>query len=107
MLRIVDDIVLTVGNVHGLCKIIARQDPDLSKQIRRAISSVGLNAAEGLSAKGGNRSVRLESAMASGREAIMGLRISGAAGYLDAQRVATQTDTIDRIVATLYKLTYR
>lgn len=106
-LRIVDDIVQTIGTVHGLCRIISRQDPDLSRQMKRAINSVGLNSGEGLSARGGNRTVRLESAMTSGREVIFGLRIAGAAGYLDAERVAREIDTLDRIVATLYKLAYR
>ncbi len=106
-LRIVDDIIQTIGTIHGLCRVIGRQDADLSKQIRRAINSLGLNSGEGLSARGGNRTVRLESAMASGREVIFGLRIAGAAGYLDAERVAREVDTLDRIVATLYKLCYR
>lgn len=106
-LRILDDIVETVGTIHRLCRIIARQDPDLSKQLKRAINSVGLNSGEGLFARGGNRTVRIESAMTSGREVILGLRIAGAAGYLDAERVAREVDTLDRIVATLYKLAYR
>ncbi len=87
--------------------VVARHDPDLCKQIRRAINSVGLNAGEGLHARGGNRTVRLESAMTSGREVILGLRVAGAAGYLDAEQVARDVDTLDRIVATLYKLAYR
>ena len=106
-LRIVEDIVQTIGTIHGLCRVIGRQDPDLSRQMKRAINSVGLNSGEGLYARGGNRTVRLESAMASGREVILGLRIAGAAGYLDPERVAKEVDTLDRIVATLYKLTYR
>jgi four helix bundle protein len=106
-LRILDHIVQTVGTIHQLCRVIARQDPDLSKQMKRAINSVGLNAGEGLWARGGNRTVRIESAMASGREVILGLRIAGAAGYLDSQRVAREVDNVDRIVATLYKLAYR
>lgn len=106
-LRVLDDIVHTVGIVHRLCLVIARQDPDLSRQIKRAINSVGLNAGEGLSARAGNRTVRLESAMASGREVILGLRIAAAAGYLDAERVTREIDSVDRIVATLYKLAYR
>lgn len=106
-LRIVDDIVQTIGTIHGLCRVIARQDSDLSKQMKRAINSLGLNSGEGLSARGGNRTVRLESAMASGREVIFGLRIAGAAGYLAPDRVAREVDTLDRIVATLYKLAYR
>ena len=106
-LRIVDDIVLTVGTIHQLCRVVARHDPDLSKQLKRAINSVGLNSGEGLAARGGNRTVRIESAMNSGREVIFGLRIAGAAGYVDAERVAKEVDSLDRIVATLYKLAYR
>jgi four helix bundle protein len=106
-LRIVEDIIQIIGIIHGLCRVIARQDPDLSKQMKRAINSLGLNAGEGLSARGGNRTVRLESAMTSGREVIFGLRIAGAAGYLDSARVAREVDSLDRIVATLYKLAYR
>ena len=106
-LRILDDIVQTIATIHRLCRVVARQDPDLSKQMKRAINSVGLNSGEGLSARGGNRTVRIETAMSSGREVIMGLRIAGAAGYLDAERVAQEVDTLDRIVATLYKLAYK
>jgi four helix bundle protein len=106
-LRIAHDIVQTIGALHQLSRVVARQDPDLSKQMRRALNSIGLNSGEGLSARGGNRTVRLESAMASGREVIMALRIAGAAGYVDAERVAREADAVDRIVATLYKLAYR
>jgi hypothetical protein len=45
--------------------------------------------------------------MSSGREVILGLRIAGAAGYLDADRLAREVDTVDRIVATLYRLACR
>jgi four helix bundle protein len=82
-------------------------DPDLSKQIKRAVNSVGLNAGEGLSARGGNRTVRIESAMSSAREVILGLRIAGAATYLETETVAREVDRVDRIVATLYRLAYR
>jgi hypothetical protein len=50
-LRIVDDIVHTIGIIHGLCRVIARQDPDLGKQMKRAVNSLGLNSGEGLSAR--------------------------------------------------------
>jgi four helix bundle protein len=106
-LRIVDDIVWMVGRVHRLSRVIARQDRNLAAQTRDAATSVGMNAGEGLRAQGGNRTVRLESAMASGREVILGLRIAGAAGYLAQSVVAPEVDDVDRIVATLYKLAYR
>ena len=79
-LRIAHDIVETVGTLHQLSGVVARRDPDLGRQLRRAASSIGLNAGEGLAAQGGNRTVRLESAMTSGREVIMALRIASAAG---------------------------
>jgi four helix bundle protein len=106
-LRVTDDIINTIGTIHRLCAILSRRDPDLAKQVRRAINSVGLNSGEGLHATGGNRTIRLESAMTSGREVIFGLRIAGAAGYLEAERVAREIDNVDRIVAILYKLAYR
>jgi four helix bundle protein len=106
-LRIVDDIVTMISRVHRLCRQVARHDASLAKQMREASSSVGLNSGEGLYARGGNRTKSLETAMNSGRETILGLRISAAAGYLEDGLVAREVDDIDRIVATLYKLTYR
>jgi four helix bundle protein len=103
-LRILDDIVAMVARVHGLARKIARFDRDLARQITRASASVGLNAGEGLAGRGGTRTVRLNDAMCSGRETIMALRIAGACGYLDGGVVAAEVDTIDRVVATLYKL---
>jgi four helix bundle protein len=105
--RIAEDIIRTVGSLHHLTRHVSRRDPDLSKQLRRALNSVGLNAAEGLHSRDGNRTARLESAMASGREAIMALRIAAAAGYVPLERVTHEVDALDRIVATLYKLAYR
>jgi four helix bundle protein len=106
-LRVIDDVVDMVGRVHALAKIVGRQDLDLARQMRRSASSVGLNAGEGAYGRDGNRTTRLESAMCSGRETMIALRIAGAAQYLDRQIVAREVDTIDRIVATLYKLAYR
>lgn len=36
-LRILDDIVQTVSTIHRLCRVIARHDADLSRQMKRAI----------------------------------------------------------------------
>ncbi len=106
-LRIVDEIVEMVGRVHGLATRVGRRDADLARQMKRSSASVGLNAGEGLCSPNGNRTVRLESAMCSGRETIMALRISGAAGYLEASEVTAEVARIDRMVGGLYKLAYR
>ena len=37
----------------------------------------------------------------------MALRIAGAAGYLGGAVVASAADEVDRVVAILFKLTYR
>jgi len=107
MLRILDDIVEMVARVHVLARRIARNDRDLARQITRASTSVGLNAAEGLFGRGGTRTARLSDAIGSGRETMMALRIAGACGYLVAADTAGEIDGLDRIVATLYKLSRR
>ncbi len=106
-LRVVDEIVEMVGRVHGYARTVGRRDADLAKQMRRSSASVGLNAAEGLCGRNGNRTLRLESAMCSGRETIMALRIAGAAGYLERDVVTDEVKHVDRIVGGLYKLAYR
>jgi len=109
-LRIVDDIVAMVGRVHRHSRVVARQDRNLARQTRDAATSVGMNAGEGLRAQGGNRTVRLESAMAGDDLGTRGhprLRIAGAAGYLAEVTVAREVDEVDRIVATWHKLAYR
>ncbi len=106
-LRIIDEIVSMVGRVHRLAGEVARHDRDLASQVRRAATSVGLNAGEGLHARGGNRTTRLDSAMCSGREVIMALRIAGAAGYLEQAVVDREVNAVDRVVATLYRLSFR
>ena len=107
MLRIENEIVVMVGRVHGLARVVARRDKDLANQMKRSATSVGLNTAEGLWARKGNRTARLETAMCSGRETLMALRIAGAAGYLENELATRQAKQLDRIVGTLHKLTYR
>jgi four helix bundle protein len=106
-LRIEDEIVLMVGEVHRLARAVARHDGDLANQMKRAASSVGLNAAEGLWARKGNRVTRLDSAMCSGRETRMALQIAGAAGYLEKGEAAVYARELDRIVATLHVLAHK
>jgi four helix bundle protein len=105
-LRIVDDIVVAVGRLHRLARSVARHDRDLAGQMKSAASSLGLNAGEGLYGRGAKRTSQLDIAMCSGREVVMALRIAGAAGYLHTESAAQEAADVDRIVATLYRLTY-
>ena len=64
-----------------LIETIQRKDRDLASQVRRAVSSIALNAAEARGNAGGNSRVRLESALGSLYEAQAGIRLAIAWGY--------------------------
>jgi four helix bundle protein len=64
-----------------LVEVIQRRDRDLASQVRRAVSSIALNAAEAQGNAGGNTRVRLESALGSLYEAQAGIRLAIAWGY--------------------------
>lgn len=64
-----------------LVDAIARKGRDLASQVRRAISSIALNAAEAQGVGSGNSRVRFESALGSLYEAQAGLRLAIDWGY--------------------------
>jgi four helix bundle protein len=66
---------------RSLVATIQRRDRDLASQVRRAVSSIALNAAEAQGNAGGNTRVRLETALGSLYEAQTGLRLAIAWGY--------------------------
>jgi four helix bundle protein len=75
-----------------LVEAVQRRDRDLASQLRRAVSSIALNLAEGFGCTGGNRRLRFETALGSLKEAQMAIRISLAWGYF-SQSVAAETVT--------------
>ncbi len=64
-----------------LVEAIQRKDRDLASQVRRAVSSIALNAAEAQGNAGGNSRLRFESALGSLYEAQAGVRLAVAWGY--------------------------
>jgi four helix bundle protein len=59
----------SVRLVRPLIAVVVREDPDLARQLRRALSSIPLNIAEGESALGRNQRLRFVTALGSAREA--------------------------------------
>ena len=59
-----------------LIEAVNRRDRDLASQLRRAISSVALNLAEGFGCTGGSARARFETARGSLNEAQAGIRVA-------------------------------
>lgn len=83
---------------------VKHKDRDLAAQIRRALSRVGLNIAEGFGTAAGNARLRFLAARGSLYEAQAGLRIAVAWGYLSAPQVSVPLQQIDQLAARIYGL---
>jgi four helix bundle protein len=102
MLRIYEVALHLVRDVAPLAASLARKDPDLAKQLRRALSSVPLNIAEGSGQRGGRRGSHCSIALGSAREALAALRTAAAWGHIPEIN-AELADRFDHIIATLYR----
>jgi len=104
MLRIYEVSLSVIRKSRPVIDAIARHDPDLARQMRRASSSVTLNIAEGSSSQGRNRKARYFNALGSAKETRACLHVALAAGYIDAVD-DTLIDENERVIATLVRLT--
>ena len=82
MLRIYFVLLELVRELRPLLKELARKDPDLARQCRRALTSAPLNTAEGSYSRGKNRAARYHNALGSLREVLSCLEVAAALGYL-------------------------
>jgi four helix bundle protein len=95
-----------VRELAVLVPVIARQDADLAKQLRRAASSVPLNLSEGLQRVGGDRLHLWRVAAGSNAEIKAALKTAIAWRYLDEQAVEAALAFHDRVTAMLFKMTH-
>ena len=105
MLHIYPFILATVRLIRPLAQRIQRQDPDLGRQLRRALASVALNCAEGMYSRGKNREARYHTALGSAREVLACLEVGAALGYIEGPSVEL-CGRFDRILGTLSKLAH-
>ncbi len=103
MLRIYAVVLELIRSLVPLIREIERHDSDLARQLKRAMSSVPLNIAEGTYSRGKNRVVRYHTALGSAREALACLETALAFGYI-TQLDPTVSSTFDRVLGTLVRL---
>src|SRR6185503_19971564 len=101
MLRIYPFIIETLKLIAPLLREIARHDPDLARQGRRAGASIARNTAERHGNSGGN--VRFRTALGSTHEVVGCIDVAEPFGYVDAVDAEIRA-RLDRIAATLYRL---
>jgi len=90
-----------------LVETIQRKDRDLASQVRRAVTSVALNAAEAQGNAGGNSRLRFESALGSLYEAQAGIRLAVAWRYFSQAVAADVLEAMNRLGGRVYGLVRR
>ena len=101
MLKIYAEALEVVRELAVVVAEIDRHDPDLTRQLKKARSSIPLNIAEGSHARGARRNLHYGYAKGSANECIAVLESAYAAGYI---RVLPETviDKLRKIIGTLY-----
>lgn len=102
MLKIYDVILDIVRALRSTLEQVAHHDPDLARQMRRALTSVPLNVAEGASSRGRNRAARYHTGAGSMREVIAAIEVAVALGYMPSPDPAL-LDQMGLVVGTLMK----
>ncbi len=85
-----------------VCEEIRKHDPDLARQLRRALTSVPLNIAEGSESLGRNRIARYRTALGSTCETLACGDVADAFGYV--KLTDEQRDVAEHVRATLLNL---
>jgi four helix bundle protein len=101
---VLDLSIYAVERLRPVVAQIRRCDRELGEQIRRALSSVALNIAEGARSDGGNAIARFSSAAGSNHESRAALRLAVAWGYVQVEEVAEGEALLDRVAAILHRL---
>jgi four helix bundle protein len=90
-----------------LVEAIQRKDRDLGSQLRRALSSICLNLAEGFGNSAGHARLRFETALGSLKEAQTALQVASAWGYVSRSSTEQTLDSLHSLGGRIYGLVRR
>lgn len=105
--EVLEHVLSVVTLSRPLVAAIQRKDRDLASQVRRALSSVGLNIAEGFGTASGNARLRFEAARGSLYEAQAGIRLAIAWDYFTQEQAVPVLRAIDDLGGRVYGLSKR
>ena len=105
--QILQQILNIIVQARPLVSTIARRDRDLASQVRRALSSIALNAAEGFGTEAGNARLRFQTAHGSLSEAEVALELAVAWGYLEKRQTSAVLAALSAVGGRLFGLSQR
>jgi four helix bundle protein len=95
MLRIQHLVFDIIRQLHPVLTVLRRKDRSLEDHLRRAMTSVALNLAEGVAIRDGNKRLRYETALGSLDEAHMALHVAIAFQYVPALNASLEKQLQD------------
>jgi four helix bundle protein len=105
--EVVAHAVRVIELARPIVEAVTRRDRDLASQLRRALSSVPLNLAEGFGTEGGNARLRFETTRGSLYEARAGILVAVAWGYVSEEGARPVLDAIDALGGRVFGLARR
>ena len=92
--------------VRPIIEKVARHDPDLARQMRKAATSAPSNLAEGNRRRGRDRSHLFSVALGSADELKTQLLVTRAWAYVPDSQLVPAIDIVDRVCAMTHRLLY-
>jgi four helix bundle protein len=105
MLRIYKIVLEMIAELATIADEIEKRDPDLARQMRKALTSVALNTAEGMGNTGGHKRQRYQTALGSAQEVNACIDVALAMRYIRPINAST-LDKLDHVTATLVNLVH-
>ena len=102
--EVLEQVVSVITVCRPLVELIKHKDRDLACQLRRALSSAGLNVAEAFGNSSGNARLRFLAAKGSLYEAQAAIQMAVAWGYFRNEQSAAALCAIDKLAGRVYGL---